>query len=258
MKEQLETRLNMRELGGCMAADGRRVKEGVLFRSGELHGLTAEEALYVESLGLTAVCDLRTEEKSASKPAPQLKGVRHVSLPVIGGEFSMSEMPRLLQQWKEEGGQGSPIQEIYRRFVTESQSLAAYRGLLQALLRAEGRPVLWNCTLGKDRTGFAAAVVLLALGVPEADIAADYMRTGANRREANEAILRQAAAFLSDESHLELVRSVLAVREEYIQAAFDEIRRVHGTPEAFLKEAIGLTEPQLKQLREWYLEPAAC
>ncbi|MGU3471780.1 tyrosine-protein phosphatase [Paenibacillus sp. D51F] len=120
MKEQLEAGLNRRELGGCMAADGRQVKEDVLFRSGELHRLTAEEALYVESLGLTAVCDLRTE------------------------------------------------------------------------------------------------------------------------------------------SHLERVRSVLAFREEYIQAAFDEIRRVHGTPEAFLRGGIGLTEPQLEQLGEWYLEPAAC
>ncbi|WP_049868518.1 MULTISPECIES: tyrosine-protein phosphatase [Paenibacillus] len=258
MKKQLEARLNMRELGGFISADGRQVKEGVLFRSGELHGLTAAEAAYVESLGLAAVCDLRTEEKSSSKPNPELKGVRLVSLPVIGGEFSLSEMPRLLQQWKDEGGKGNPILEIYRRFVTDSQALAAYRGLMQVLLQAEGRPVLWNCTLGKDRTGFAAAVVLLALGVPEAAIAADYMRTGENRREANEAILRQASAFLNDESHLELVRTVLAVREEYIQAAFDEIRRVHGTAEAYLRDGIGLTEPQLKQLRDRYLEPAAC
>lgn len=44
-----------------------------------------------------------------------------------------------------------------------------------SLLMSGGVPLLFHCTAGKDRTGFAAAMLLSSLGVSREDIFRDYM-----------------------------------------------------------------------------------
>ncbi len=48
---------------------------------------------------------------------------------------------------------------------------------LRELLAADASPLLFHCTAGKDRTGFAAAIVLLALEVPQPAIEVDFLRS---------------------------------------------------------------------------------
>ena len=46
--------------------------------------------------------------------------------------------------------------------------------LFTLLSEPRNRPLLFHCTGGKDRTGAAAALILLALGVPTETVVADY------------------------------------------------------------------------------------
>src|SRR3546814_3374239 len=61
---------NLRDLGGYRAMDGRRVRRGMLLRSGHPGELTAEGARQFAALGLAAILDLRTTEERAGQPYP--------------------------------------------------------------------------------------------------------------------------------------------------------------------------------------------
>ncbi|QJC54013.1 tyrosine-protein phosphatase [Paenibacillus albicereus] len=254
LRVELKRRLNLRELGGLPAADGKRIKPGHLYRSGELTDLSEEEFRLLESLGLAFICDLRTADKGVEVPTPRIGETPYVQLPVFGGNFSSSEIPKLLGQMAAGGKLEDPLPGIYRQFVTDEHTRGAYARLVRALLEAEGRPVLWHCTVGKDRTGFAAAVVLLALGASEETIAADYMATEGSRAEATERILAQVGAVLPDERVLGFVRSVLGVSLDYIRSALDEMRSAYGSTDGYLEQGLGVTEQERMLLRERYLE----
>ena len=50
---------NFRDVGGLPTVDGRRVRHGVLFRSGHLAHATPEDAAFLDSLGLHTIFDFR-------------------------------------------------------------------------------------------------------------------------------------------------------------------------------------------------------
>lgn len=87
-----ETAENFRELGGWPAADGRRVKRGLFWRSGALrHIVTPEDRERFEKLGIRVVCDLRSGVERAREPDPEFSGVRRHDIGAIrdarGGEL---------------------------------------------------------------------------------------------------------------------------------------------------------------------------
>jgi protein-tyrosine phosphatase len=102
-----------------------------------------------------------------------------------------------------------------------------------------------HCTAGKDRTGFACALILHALGVPDDVIAEDYLLT--NR------------FYVRDPSHSpdlpEEVRLALAsVEASFLGAAFEAIRADYGDLESYFRDGLGLGAEQRQTLQTRYLE----
>ena len=133
---------------------------GVLYRSGKLSRATAADRRYLAGLlaGGTII-DLRTRAKMKSSPDPRLPGVTRVPIPLSPGSYS--------------------------RFVTDPKRRAAIGKAIRTVAYARG-PVLIHCTYGRDRTGWTVAVIYLALGLPEATVRAEYLRSsGATNRKLN-------------------------------------------------------------------------
>lgn len=72
----------------------------------------------------------------------------------------------------------------------------------------DGTPFLFHCTAGKDRTGFAAYLILKTLGVPDDCILHDYMQSNVYRSEENQVFSRQMP-------DLPGMEELLCVKEEY-------------------------------------------
>jgi protein-tyrosine phosphatase len=62
--------INLRDFGGYETTDGRRVRSGVLFRSGMLAGLTSDGKSALRDLGIGVICDLRRDEERNLDPTP--------------------------------------------------------------------------------------------------------------------------------------------------------------------------------------------
>ncbi|MFC4140224.1 MULTISPECIES: tyrosine-protein phosphatase [unclassified Microbacterium] len=156
---------NIRDVGG-IAVGTARVREGVLFRSGNLAHLTPEGDGMLRSR-VRRVIDLRDDSEVSAEPSA-LRDVPTTRVPLFIGSVAS--------------------------FFTEDVSLAGmYRHLVDdatprliAAIRviAAGEPTLVHCTVGKDRTGVTVALALSAIGADREEVVADYALTASQLPEA--------------------------------------------------------------------------
>ena len=241
---------NFRELGGYEADEGKHVKWGQIYRgipTGLLTG-TADRKL-LDSLGLRLILDLRSESEAAEQPDYVPDGARLVRICGLchpdGSEISFSpgDIEKLLKGKKDE--EHNLADAMYEQMLFRNK---AYKELFRALEAGE-TPILFHCSAGKDRTGVAAMLILLALGVSRADALADYMLTNVYRREIIERFLADKPAAERD-----LLLPVEGVSEPMGAGAIDEILRRYPSYEAYFADEFGLDAARLKALRDFYLE----
>ncbi|QBX55963.1 tyrosine-protein phosphatase [Nocardioides seonyuensis] len=154
---RLEGALNLRDLGGLVGSDGRRVRRGRMFRSEYPGFADLADGAAVRSLGLRTVVDLRRGTEMSFECVPWAEhGVDHHRFPLsAGGESS----------WRAR----------YHAYLTSRPDTVVEA--VRLVTTAAAHPVLFHCAAGKDRTGVVAALVLLVLGVSEEEVVADYVLT---------------------------------------------------------------------------------
>ena len=251
---------NFRDLGGIPTSDGKKVRDGMLYRSGHLCAISMEKAEELrDEKGLYAIVDLRSPSELAEKQDVIAEGVRYFHLPPLNDEQNPSinknnRVAVLKNIMAKEGGARKHLSDIYRLMITQKESLEAFRDFIRLLLeRQEGEGVLWHCTQGKDRTGIAAAVILMSLGVDRKEIMRDYMRTNHSSAFVNFWIFVGVVLVTFSVRKAKNLNLLLSSRRDFMRAAFDEIDRVWGGTEGFLREALKLSDTDIHNLREIYL-----
>ena len=137
-------------------------------------------------------------------------------------------------------GRGEEIMRtLYRSFVTDPESRAAFGGTLRELADGSSRPMVFHCTSGKDRTGWLGYLLLRSLGVPEATARRDFLLSN-QYRAAADARTREglkAGGYMRDP---DLLIPVQEVRPAYLDAALDQVRRSYGSVDRYLRVGLGL------------------
>ena len=233
---------NFRDLGGYPGTDGRIVRWRQIFRSNHLGHLTEADIEVLRPLGLKSAFDFRgTEERVAATCG--LAEIAVHSLPIeptvvaalrarLAGGVALSSADAL-----------DVMRDSYRNYVR--YNTPSFRALFAHLLE-DRAPLVVHCTAGKDRTGFACALILHALGVAEEMIAEDYLLTNRfYRRDPG------ASSDLPDD-----VKQVLgSVRGSFLTAAFEAISADYGNLESYFRDGLGLGAEERAALKARYLEP---
>lgn len=246
---------NFRDLGGLLVQPGVITARHKLYRSAALFDATAAECIRLtDRLNVGVVIDLRSTIERNRKPDPAMPSVIDEHIPLMPA--------RALTIGFEDGnfreiitGSWNPdtydVCAMYRSMVgpgTEDR----WRQIFSLLLKAQGRAVLFHCTNGKDRTGVAIAIVLLALGVPYHLVMRDYLRTNRSLAALQARIKARMAQGiqpgLSDK-----VGPLLEARPEYLNAALDAIDETYGGLAGFLEGACELSIAEDEVLRNLYL-----
>jgi protein-tyrosine phosphatase len=234
---------NFRDLGGYIGADGRRLRWRRLFRSDHLAALTPQDKQALASLGLARAVDLRGHAERAAM-AYELPRVQQLALPIE---------PTVVQRAKDLAAAGHTLtadvavrlmQDTYRAFV--SDNTAQFAALFARLLDDDS-PLVFHCTAGKDRTGFAAALLLLALGVSQRDVMQDYLLTNS---------LYRRPAGLGGTAPDEALRVIWQVQEDFLQAALQLVAHEYGGMERYLAQRLGVGAAARQRLYQLYLQPA--
>ena len=248
---------NFRDFGGYKTEGGKRVKWGYLFRSGQLSTLSDQDLELLASLELDLVCDFRREEEQASDPSrlPGQRLPKLASLPIIPGSNS-----RFFEEAEQSGGGQLAFgrQAMFDFMVEINRDFAegqgeTYARMFQEILALEDARFLVHCAAGKDRTGFAAALVLLALGVPREVVMRDYMLT-ARYFNPDAEMARLQQKYGMEHIDAEAVRPMLEVHEDYLDRGLASIEQNYGSVERYLHEALAVGPAELAELRARYLD----
>ncbi len=235
---------NFRDLGGMKTKDGRRIKPGLLHRSGDLHSITDEDVETLSRLGLAMIIDFRSPREIEKRPNRAIPTVKEIKC------FPIYDAPRdLAAKYVEEGNEEGLKQLLileYERIILHY--ITEYQQFLFELAYNENVPLVFQCSAGKDRTGLATIFLLMALGVGMDEIVGDYFRTNIFAK----AHVREIIGKLNHKGHNgELMRPMLEVHPEYLDSAFSVIQERYGNLENFIFGELA-AEPEL--LRARFLE----
>ena len=248
---------NFRDLGGYRTADGRRVKWGRLYRSDALDELSDADMAYMQTLDIRRVVDFRSDVERHEAPSrlPATAAVTELPISVGGADRAGGSLRALFEDAEAIGATdfGDFLVTANQSFVHEHG--AVWRQWLLMLAEEPDSPMVFHCTAGKDRTGFAAALILSALGVPKDRVIEDYLRTTTYTADAVQQQLRTirwASAFRVD---TEKLRPLLIAERRYIEAAFDAIDSRYGSVARYLRDGLGIGDDVLARLKDRLLEP---
>ena len=231
---------NFRDLGGYPTADGRATRWRAIFRSNHLGQLTADDIEVVRGLGVRRAFDFRGVEERTGGVCCVNEIAVH-SLPIEPTVVAS------LRARIEDHSLTAPValeimRESYRNYVRHNTH--SFRMLFGHLLDDQ-TPLVIHCTAGKDRTGFASALILHSLGVSEDVIAEDYLLT-------NQFYRRDATA--ASELPEDVRNAIGSVETSFLAAAFVAVAAEYGDLESYLRDGLKLGTPERTALKARYLQ----
>jgi len=243
---------NFRDLGGHRTVDGLRVKNGRVFRSEQLAPLDCPSEF--KALGVTQIIDFRGAPEKAEVPDPDLSPAMPVPLPVFDEahpeEDFGAQLKAKLGAMGAARAAGDPAAvaraaadldawsatlrprmiDAYAQFAA-NPAVTRQFGAFLARTAEKDQVTLFHCASGKDRTGFAAAILLSGLGVSWEDVLADYLLSNLTREKGTSAMIDYIGRVwpaAPGRAGAESLRAILGVDQEYLTTAFRKIQEQYG------------------------------
>jgi protein-tyrosine phosphatase len=236
----LEGASNFRDLGGYPTTDGRVVRWRQIFRSNHLGRLTAADIEIVRGLGVRNAFDFRGHDERAAAVCVVEEITVH-SLP-IEPTVVAALRARLSAGTLSADAALEIMRESYRNYVRLNTH--SFRALFTHLLD-DRAPLVIHCTAGKDRTGFACALVLRSLGVVDDVIAEDYLLTNRfYRRDPT------AGTDLPDDVR----QAIGSVDASFLAAGIEAVSADYGDLESYFRDGLGLGDRERAALKQRYLQ----
>lgn len=263
MAAQIASLPNLRDVGGHATRDGKTVRRGLLYRSGQLFGMPPGDVEKLGALGLVCDYDLRLDSERASRPdqLPAGGGMKLVPLDVLADadEASSRLIDEIIRNPRRVtatvGGNtadaSAAMVMMYRDFVTLPSAKRAYGELFKRLAEDGGTPAVLHCTSGKDRSGWATAALLTLLGVPKEAVVADFLKSN----EVTVAKYQKSAdGFVAAGGEAGVFPALIGVKAEYLEASLEEVVKRYGSIEGYFEKGLGVDAEGQGKLRRVFLE----
>ncbi|MFG2586785.1 tyrosine-protein phosphatase [Streptomyces sp. NBC_01166] len=255
------TVVNLRDLGGIALGRHRRLRQGILLRSGQLSDFDAEHDMAVAALGIRTVVDLRTADERRWAPDRLPTGARLFVADVLGDNPGVTPA-RLKVLLSDPDGAASLLgggkaeelfAQTYRKMVLSPGAAAAYRAFLDTVADPHARPLLFHCATGKDRTGWATALLLMMAGASREVVRAEFLAVNRAVRAAFGPAVRR---FLDEGGDPDIASAVIEARPRYLEAALDAMDERWGGLDGYLGKALRLPPAVAERLRADLAVPA--
>lgn len=243
---------NLRDIGGIRTADGHWIREGLLFRGGAMDKLTDAEVARLADLGITTAVDFRTHDEAVAAPDRLPSGVNAIADSVLVnddpsvtwaiGDLDVPEVFKIM------GYARGQYLFIYDELGGSPGGTHAYRTFFKTLLNAHGAPVLYHCTAGDDRTGWATYVLMRLLGVTRNEAMLNYL----DSNKFNSAVLQGYTDYF-EQLGFTHEQADFFLKSDYINAAERTALQVFGSWDRYVSQGLGLTSADIAALKKTYL-----
>ena len=258
----LQGQPNFRDIGGYETSDGRKVKTGIAYRSGELPRLTDADVVKLRQLGVKTVINFLTPEEIAYRGKDRLPdGIRTISIPITGEIDDVPDAAAAIVEARKSGDFRSfppAFNPQIHKDLVNGVADQQYRRLFEILSDASNYPLVYHCSHGVHRTGTATALLLSALDVPWETVRNDYLLSNVARKSEvapriNELEALAASLPLSGDerkANSEAIRAFYILQPDYIDASRDGAVKKYGSVDRYLEERLGMSDLRRKKLRE--------
>ena len=254
---------NIRDLGGLIGKDGRKIKKNLLIRSSRLIQMEEDGFKFFKDINLTTILDLRTSLEAERRPDPEMPGVSYHRISVLSDNpEEMGATYGMLARSKNEDQflvqmliDGFKMGSVYMEFV---QMPLAINGMREALkyiaAQPEGEAIMWHCNGGKDRTGTVTVFLLTILGVDKDTIMDDFELTNIYFADEIERLKVIARGMTDDQEIIDGMQDIAGVSRKNMDKAMDFIVSEYGSVMDYIRNVIGITEEEIETIQEKYLE----
>ncbi len=250
----LRTAVNLRDIGGYPAANGSRIKWGLIYRSGTLYDLSDDDAAALAARGIRLICDFRSEQEASAAPDDAARfGARYEPMPL---EADHNSMRRLRVAMFQPLKLRELMRESYSELMLERNAPLVGR-FLRLVSEDSNLPVLFHCTAGKDRTGMAAMILMSLLGVPDDVIAADYSLSNVFHDQFRVFVGEAVKKLRWIGMNVDDLYPLLIADPELMRAALESVRQRYGSVENYVVNRCGVDAAVISKLRELLLEESA-
>lgn len=231
---------NFRDIGGYPARGGA-TRHRQLYRSDDLAGLTPRGRDTLNGLGVGFAVDLRTDEEAASFPHEhRAPGIVVYREPIFAGSVTSVLTTSIT------------LEQLYLDILAESPHRLA--ATVRHIANSRDTAILVHCRAGKDRTGLAVALALLAVEVDEDAVLADYAATEANLTGAFEEQTVSQALQHGIELTPRIRELVLESPVAAMKTAIHQLHHEYGGASQYLL-GNGLEKTNLAHLRTKLIQP---
>ena len=242
-KQRLSSVANFRDLAdaGMTTSSGKTLKPGLFYRSSRLYTSSIKEQnLLFQDLDINFVADFRSNDEAWWAPDPISSSRKMTDYHL----YNISDSSTKELQWDLLSGRmnsthmSNIMEELNVKFAVQHQSFFAQ--FLRDILSPNHVPFLIHCTAGKDRTGWATALILRLLGFTEVDIVEDFMASNCGydpTARKNAVLLRLFSLF---RVKVDTMESLLRVRESYIRSGFEAVIEKYGDWETYVELGLGM------------------
>ncbi|MDE7454583.1 MAG: tyrosine-protein phosphatase [Clostridia bacterium] len=242
---------NFRDLGGIRLPCERVIRSDMIFRSGELYGLTEQDKAELDKLGINYIFDLRSVDEVDYKPDYVPQNATYYNIPASSSKRTMvvqiDKVVDMIPSWMPASICKSIFRayfkHLYRKFPFDNP---AYRKMFEVM--DDGAKFLFHCTAGKDRTGVASMLILLALGADIDTVQNDYMLSNYYRQLANKRFVEQFADYKHYAKYRKILPMTCEVEMRYFNACYGKIIRKYGDVKKFLLNQYNIDD---KRIDKW-------
>jgi len=244
------TAINLRDFGGFRTNGGSLMKTGLLYRSGNLQKLSASNHIAISELHLQTIIDFRSIEEQEKSPGT-FPGSRKVSLPCNIDQITRDLLRPLLLRRSADNEIVEAIDRVYMEMV--DLMVQPIGEMIRIILGANNCPILIHCRAGKDRTGFAAAVIQWAMNVDHETVMNEYLKSNEFISPKISKALKRLRLFTLGLFPKGNLQAAFEVRARYLNTAFFVIETKYGGLERYLA-AGGVHREDLEALKARLLE----
>jgi protein-tyrosine phosphatase len=228
---------NFRDLGGYPTVSGGQTIWRSVFRADSLHNLTPDDQAAFDRLRVRAIYDLRHDEEREERPGP--RACIHLALP----SRRVEETDPLTLRSRMDGEEW--LFENYRGMLEAGGPV--FGELFSQLAEPDGVPAVFHCAGGKDRTGMAAALLLIWLGVDRQTVLDDYELS--NRYGFGDRLPAVIEVFVQRGISRPAAEAMLSAPRWAMARALDLLDSESGGVELYLRGAGLMTDSSMESLR---------
>ena len=248
----LSNTCNTRDLG-CYFINGEKISSSKLFRSDRLDKLDTNDLNKLQELGVKRIIDFRSDYEKMKEPNVKMENIEYLELPIKADNEIRKQLPLILS---------GLLQKDVRQFLIDANKdfVVNHSDIFSKFLKIlinEPKPTIFHCSMGKDRTGFAALLIYVILGLDEEMIKNDYLKSNdyiKNSKFNLEYQKENTARVLGcNIDKIYMLEPLLLVEMSYINGALDEIKKKYKSVEEYITIGLGISKEEQDKFRKWMM-----